>query len=380
VSLTVFAVTATGCGGGATRATKTQLTFYRPDTVLASGKPGEVLSKEPIQLAPDLHGTGWKVRYVSTTPAGDLVPVSGVLIQPKVAAPPGGYPVVVWAHGTTGVGDECAPSHYAPFDISGAAPLLDAGDVIAAPDYEGLGIPDEIHPYLVGEAEGHNVLDAARAARAVGAGPITVAWGWSQGGHAALFARAIQPAYAPELDFRGTAAQAPVTDVHSFLQRGTTDLSVFPYTAEAILAWAEVYHETELTDLVVVEDAEKARLAQQACNGDIVDNTTKPLDQIFRSDPQNLDVWREALRVNSVAAGSTSLPVLLTHGDADTTVPIAGTLALRDHLCAAGAPTQFLRDATWDHGTAWAYTFDDVDAWIRDRNAGKPAPSNCGSA
>ena len=38
--------------------------------------------------------------------AGDPVPVSGVIIQPLTPAPPGGYPVVVWTHGTTGIGDD----------------------------------------------------------------------------------------------------------------------------------------------------------------------------------------------------------------------------------------------------------------------------------
>ena len=44
--------------------------------------------------------------------------------------------------------------------------LVDAGYVVAATDYEGLGTPG-VHPYLVGESEGRSVLDAARAARAL---------------------------------------------------------------------------------------------------------------------------------------------------------------------------------------------------------------------
>lgn len=377
----VVAGLAAACGGGdggkTAAPTRPSLTFYRPATVLSSGAPGDVLSKEPIALAPQLHGTGWKITYVSTTPAGERVPVSGVLIQPLTPAPAGGYPVVVWTHGTTGIGDECAPSSYTPFNISGAAPLLDAGDVIAAPDYEGLGIPDEIHPYLVGAAEGHNALDAARAARTVGAGKVTVTWGWSQGGHASLFARQLQKSYAPELDFRGAAAQAPVTDAGTFLLPGRTSPEVFPFTAEAILSWSEVYHEANLTDLVVVADAEKARLAQQACTGDIVANTTRPLNEIFRSDPQNSATWQEAVRVNSVEVGASTAPVLLTHGDADTTVPIAGTLALHDQLCAQHVPTQLIRQPTGDHGTAYYLTLGDVGTWITDRIAGTPPPSDC---
>jgi acetyl esterase/lipase len=376
-----IATSAAACGGGdGAKAAGTKhapLTFYRPTTVLSSGSPGDVLSREPMALAPELHGTGWKITYVSTTPAGDRVPVSGVLIQPITPAPTGGYPVVVWTHGTTGIGDDCAPSAFTPFDVNGAESLLDAGVVIAAPDYEGLGIPDEIHPYLVGAAEGHNALDAARAARAVGAGDVTVTWGWSQGGHASLFARELQKSYAPELDFRGAAAQAPVTDVGVFLLPGRTSLEVFPFTAEAILAWSEVYQEADLTDLVVVADAEKARLAQQACNGDIVDNTTRPLDEIFRSDPQNSATWQEAVRVNSVGVGDATAPVLLTHGDADTTVPIAGTLALHDQLCARHVPTQLIRQPTGDHGTAYYLTLGDVTTWILERIADRTPPSDC---
>jgi len=369
----------TGATTTATTTDSESLTFYTPSTALSSGAPGDVLSKEPIALDPSMHGTGWRVTFVSTTPAGDRVPVTGVLIQPRSTKPAKGYPVVVWAHGTTGLGDQCAPSAYEPFALSGVAPLIDAGYVIAAPDYEGLGIPDEIHPYLVGEASGHNVLDAARAARTIGGSNVVLAWGWSQGGHAALFARSLQPVYAPELDFRGAAAQAPVTDVDTFLLPGRTDVDIFPFTAETILAWAEVYEETSLLDLVVVEDAEKARLAQQACTGDIADNTTRPLDDIFRSDPENTAAWREAVRINSVVVGESDIPVLLTHGAADIVVPVAGTNALYEQLCAAQVATVYMHDPAWNHFTAYYTTLSQVDAWLAARIAGDPAPTDCTS-
>ena len=37
---------------------------------------------------------------------------------------------------------------------------------------------------------------------------------------------------------------------------------MFPFLAEAILSWSEVYEEPDLTDLVVVDDAEAVRLAR----------------------------------------------------------------------------------------------------------------------
>ncbi len=366
---------AAACGDDG--ASDAALTFYEPATVLSSGEPGELLSQSPIELNPEMNGTGFEVEYVSTTPAGDPVPVTGVIIQPAIPPPDGGYPVVVWAHGTTGIGDDCAPSNFAPITIPGAAALLDAGYIVAAPDYEGLGVADEIHPYLVGEAAGHNVLDAARAAGELGGGDVTVAWGWSQGGHAALFARSLQPEYAPELDFRGAAAHAPVTDAGTFLRPGLVDPVVFPFAAEAVLGWAEVYEQTELLDLVVVEDAETARLARQGCTGDIAEGVTRPPEDVFRSDPENVDPWQAALEVNSVVVGDTTAPVVIAHGDADPLVPIAGTEALFDQLCAEEVATQLMREPDWDHNLAYAEAIDDVVTWIGDRFAGEPAPADC---
>jgi dipeptidyl aminopeptidase/acylaminoacyl peptidase len=357
--------------------TPTTLTFYRPPTVLADGAPGDVLSAEPIALDASLPGTGQKITYVSTTPSGDLVPVTGVLIQPLTPAPSGGYPVVSWAHGTTGLGDQCAPSLVVPFELEGAGDLLRSGFAIAATDYEGMGTPDEIHPYVVGEAEGNNVLDAARAARSIGGGPVTVAWGWSQGGHAALWAAMLARSYAPDLDFRGAAAHAPVTDLRSFLTPGVTDPSLFALTAEAILAWAEVYEETELTDVVVVADAEKARLAQQACSDDLTDNIPRPLDEIFRSDPDNSEVWQTALAVNSADASRIRTPVLLTHGDADPYIAVASTDAFHQALCANHETTVFLRDPAWGHVGAYVDPMPEVVAWITARINGDPAASDC---
>jgi fermentation-respiration switch protein FrsA (DUF1100 family) len=385
LTVAALAIAVGGCGSGSTDSTRSattttspSLTFYTPDGTLTSGAPGDILAQEQIPVADDLHGTGYRITYVSKTPSGDRVPVTGVVIVPATPKPAGGYPVVAWSHGTTGIGDTCAPSAYLPYSLLGGAPLLDAGYAIAATDYEGLGTPTEIHPYLVGAAEGHSVIDSVRAARHFGGGLRTVFWGWSQGGHAALFARGLQPAYAPELDVVGTVADAPVTNVGTFLGPGVTDPIVFPYTAEAILSWSVVYEEANLEDLVVVADAEKARLAQQACTGDIQNNVTRPLDQVFRSDPQNSTTWKEAVARNSAGVGDSRSPVMLTHGDKDTLVPSSGTVALFDAFCKAGVRTRFIRQPDGDHASAYLLTMADKQQWIFDRmNGVDPAPSDC---
>ena len=66
---------------------------------------------------------------------------------------------------------------------------MEAGYVIAATDYQGLGTRGP-HPYLVGESEGVGALDSVRAARNLeeaDASADFVVWGESQGGQASLF-------------------------------------------------------------------------------------------------------------------------------------------------------------------------------------------------
>ncbi len=140
---------------------------------------------------------------------GRDIAVSGVVVVPTSATPKAGRPVVTWAHGTTGMGDQCAPLKQA--DAASAIPyvkqLVDAGYVVAATDYEGLGTPG-VHPYLVGESEGRSVLDVARAARGLngsGASDRVLVAGHSQGGQSALFAGELAASYSPELDMLGVA-------------------------------------------------------------------------------------------------------------------------------------------------------------------------------
>ena len=114
--------------------------FYGIPDPLPAGKPGDVIKTEPVTV-PMLHGTMQRVMYHSQSIQGKDIPVTGLIAVPNTPPPAGGYPVISWAHGTTGIADECAPS-LSPNDyVSIANGLLDAGYVVAGTDYEGLGTP-----------------------------------------------------------------------------------------------------------------------------------------------------------------------------------------------------------------------------------------------
>ena len=121
------------------------------------------------------------------------IAVSGIVVTPLGTPPAGGWTIVAWAHGTTGIVPRCAPSLESDGGtgkIPEVEQLIAEGHVVVATDYPGLGTPG-IHPYLVGESEGRAVLDSIRSARSLLAGKTSetaAIFGHSQGGHATLFA------------------------------------------------------------------------------------------------------------------------------------------------------------------------------------------------
>ncbi len=163
----------------------------------------------------------WTVLYHSVNAHHADIPVSGTVLVPRGAPPPGGWPVVSWGHGTTGVADHCAPSQSPNLGYNEYArelrTLLRAGYAVAATDYPGLGTPG-MHTYLVGADEGNAVVDIVTAARRVAPtlAPTWFAVGHSQGGQAALFA-ANAARRAPGLRLRGTVAIAPASHLEVML-------------------------------------------------------------------------------------------------------------------------------------------------------------------
>jgi acetyl esterase/lipase len=197
--------------------------FYAPPSPLPGKKHGDLIWARKLTgaaVAPGASSTK-VVLYRSQGVDGKADAVSGIVSTPKGKAPKKGWPVITYAHGTTGAADQCAPSR----DVAGTPvhpynayilPLvtrwLKAGYAVVRTDYEGLGTPG-VHPYLIGASEGRATLDIARAARELDPrlSKNTIISGHSQGGHAALFAAALAKSWTPDLKLRGTVAFAPAS-------------------------------------------------------------------------------------------------------------------------------------------------------------------------
>lgn len=198
--------------------------YYKTPDRLPGKRHGDIVRHKALGGDPAVAGAGKTqlVIYRTTDAAGRSVPASGVVSIPKGRMPKGGWPVISWAHGTSGIADECAPSLDSGSAVAHAYnayiyPLftrwLKAGYAVVRTDYQGLGTAGD-HQYLIGASEGHSVLDMVRAAREALPGTLSanvVISGHSQGGHAALFAAAEAPSYTPELHVKETVAFAPAS-------------------------------------------------------------------------------------------------------------------------------------------------------------------------
>ncbi|WP_335950985.1 alpha/beta hydrolase [Acinetobacter beijerinckii] len=159
------------------------------------------------------------MTYNMVNVQGRTANATAMVLFPKVAKPTDGYRVVVWEHGTVGVGDGCAPSKNVinpRFRIL-ADTLLAAGYVIVAPDYEGLGTQG-VHPYLNLSSEAKSALAAVKAAKDHYGAQLKGDWmsvGQSQGGHASLGTAEFANT---DASYKGAVAAAPASSLGTIIQ------------------------------------------------------------------------------------------------------------------------------------------------------------------
>ena len=80
-------------------------------TLKAVETAGDLLNLQNVVVGNTYTNTSsvQKIRYRMKAVNGGLTEANAILMLPK-GAKRGGWPLVVWAHGTVGVADACAPS------------------------------------------------------------------------------------------------------------------------------------------------------------------------------------------------------------------------------------------------------------------------------
>ncbi len=353
--------------------------FYGVPSPLPAAAPGTLIKSEPVSVA-GLRGTLSRVMYHSTTIDGRNIAVTGLIAIPSGPAPSSGRPVVSWAHGTTGIADACAPS-LDPDDFTGLANnLLDAGYVVVATDYEGLGTPG-LHPYIVGESQARGVLDIVLMAQSfpgANASNRYTVWGHSQGGHAALFAGELAPDYAPGIELVSVVAGAPPSQL--LLLNAALQTSPYRHYLLMVSAAMNAAYGDERADLTTVLTPDGIALLEKVdslCTGDLA-RATGGIDftTLQKADPASVPNWNELLRANDPASFTTpfTAPLLIIHGGNDEQIPAASSGVLFSQLCTNGQVGQRWLFDGQSHAGVVATSFAPMLIWIGDRFAGAPMP------
>ncbi len=320
--------------------------FYNTPSSIPSNAPGTILRFETMN-APFPESQAWRVLYTSTGINGETIAVSGMVFAPTGPIPPGGRPVVSWAHPTTGIDDQCAPSRSPkPYDdVQGLADFLNLGWVVVATDYQGLGT-DGMHPYLVGASEAQGTIDIVRAARNLnetGASSNYFVFGHSQGGQAALFAGQMASTYAPELQLLGVAAAAPAGLLVPLFQADKNTAAGAVLGSYAVVSWSDIFGYDEAT---VVKPALSGRVhaVSEKCvvGGSRLSDIELGINDLILkgrmwvADPATTAPWSNQFALNTAAQSPITTPLLLTQGTADKIITPSTTAELTAMYVAMG--------------------------------------------
>ncbi|ATQ27357.1 MULTISPECIES: lipase family protein [Rhodococcus] len=341
----------------------------------AAADPGAIVSVEP--LPPELSVSGaavaQRLTYRTEWRSGAPAVGTGVLFVPPGPAPEGGRPVISYAHGTVGIGDDCAPSRNPRADVERAylEHWLAQGYAVVAADYPGLGT-DGVHTYLDGQSAANSVVDIVRAGRAAepSLSPRWVVVGQSQGGHAALHTAHRASLRAPELDFRGTVTTGAPSNLErlfpfggpGFPDPGFEGLVAF---SSYIFAGLRAAHpDLDVNSYLTPTGREFVDAAERLCYNEldalasdvrVGDLAARPL-----SEGPFPAVFTDYL---GVPTSGYDRPMFLAQGIHDTMVPAPLSAGLAADLLAAGADIDY-RVYVAGHNTTMTRSLPDTTPFV----------------
>ena len=360
-------------------------TAFYDAPALATTKPGDLLRQEPFRGYAVPTGAGAvRILYHSLNADGRDVATSGVVLIPAGHPPAGGWPVIVWAHGTSGVARMCAPSLQKDMEYGeeGLMPMVRAGFAVVATDYHGLGTEGP-HEYINKTAQARDVIYSVPAARAAvpGLGRRFVVIGHSQGGITAWSVAEMQ-ATLKDPDYLGAISVSGAAEPKAILEQmgepGSSAAFYLVYMAYAIHARSPDF---QPSDMLVGKALER-----------YPDVTTKGCwlyayasflsdreEKVLKPGWDRTAAAQQFFTANQLGSAPVRGPLLVLSGEADETVPLALVKTVVKKACGNGIALSFHSYPGLDHDPTMEKSTPDQLAWVRDRFAGKPFASNCAS-
>ena len=288
----------------------------------------------------------WWVRFASTDLFDRPTESTGVVVAPAGAGRD--RPVVVWCHGTTGLGDGAVPSRQpsptgelithpepvGPDDVDrgvpGMAAYLAAGAVVVAPDYQGLGT-EGFHHYCVNATGARDAVASVRAAVSMsetGAGHRLGVLGWSEGGGMALGVAELPGEVRDGTDLCGVATFAPgvpgLVLRHAFEEVRAAGSAADPHVLMFLAVHGWLLDGLEPTDLLAPAAAALVADVWNDLPVHLLGERAEALagtGPLMQPEPVRADEWIERTALPSAGTRTPEAPVLVATGLVDTTVP-----------------------------------------------------------
>ncbi|BBY25964.1 alpha/beta hydrolase family protein [Mycolicibacterium sediminis] len=336
------------------------------------GAPGTLVESVPLDPAVTLPAAGSAYRFLySTVDARDQPAVStAAVFLPRGAAPDGGWPIVAWAHGTVGLGDDCTPSAHPrnERDVAYLGHWLDQGYAVVASDYAGLGTPG-VMAYLDTVSTAHGVVDSVVAAHRM-ALPLSPRWavvGQSQGGAGAVgTARyATEFSAGSGLDYRGAVATGTPAFIEEIVGKAGPDMALPPelgsganaYSAYILAAFRAARPDLNLDRILSPVGLDAVARAEVLCYQDLAAAlaTSRP-SGFFTATLASVPGAEAALtEYMGIPTSGYDRPVFLGVGLRDRDVPPSSSLRLDEAMRANGQPVELHVYPDEDHsGTVLA--------------------------
>lgn len=313
---------------------------------------------------------------------GQPTEVSGVFAVPRNEPPPGGWPVISFAHGTTGILNRCGPSNFSDLAGYGAAllELVQMGYAVAFTDYEGLGDTGS-HPYLEPRTAAFNVTDAVRALRHItpAVSDRWLALGGSQGGQASWAADELDEYYGDGLHLVGAVATAPAADISEVARLAFSEslageqVALIPMIVVGLersgwpLDRADFVHgpvARNLDAVVGCDNTARMKVLATATMGDV---RPASLEAAYR--------LRDALHAQALPQRPLAAPLLVVNGLEDKVVPPQWVSEAVDRACRLGGRVTQIEVA--GRGHADLPLDESIRGWVANAFAGGPVHSNC---
>jgi hypothetical protein len=349
--------------------------FYDTPHPLPAGKPGELIRSEPFdeyELPPEVSAI--RILYHSRSASGEDVATSGVVLIPsELKAPVGGWPVIAWAHETTGVSRQCAPSlmrnvGHGPF----LSMYVNLGYAIVATDYTGLGTNFR-NAFMDAQSNATDVVGSVSAARAAvpQLGARWIVMGEGEGSLAAV-AIAEKQNEIHDAGYLGSIAISGLTDAKEVFARSTQGpaIGMFTFLAYGIKT---VYPQFQVADMLTEKALALYQQIQQNCAETAV--AQLPTAETLSPGWDNNEFVKQYFVRNTLGQTKAHGAILVISADVDRTVPVAAPLIAR--MCKQGDRVQWERYPNLEPGRVIGDSARDQITWIEARFAGRPAPANC---